>query len=89
MRKSTEKTDDDLIKTLNIKEKNSKKRPYSFIDKSVINMQLEIAKTIMRDAYEVQMQHPEANFTDIVNELTLNWRENVRNFVFALIIKKG
>lgn len=51
-------------------------------------MQLEIAKIVVRDAYEVQMRHPEADFTDIVNELTLNWRENIRNFVFALIIKK-
>lgn len=89
MKKSTERANNDLIKALNIKEKDSKKSPYSFADKSVVNMQLEIAKIIMRDAYEVQMQHPEANFTDIVNELTLNWRENVRNFVFALIIKKS
>lgn len=89
MKKGTERANNDLIKTLNIKEKDSKKRPYSFADKSIVNIQLEIAKIIMRDAYEVQMQHPEANFTDIVNELTLNWRENVRNFVFALIIKKG
>lgn len=87
MNKDDTKPDNNLIRLLNIKNKESNTRPYSIVDKSIINMQLEIAKIIIKDAYAIQMKCPEMDFASIVNELTTTWRDNIKNFVLALIIK--
>lgn len=87
MNKNSTKPDNNLIRSLNIKNKESNTQPYSTVDKAIINMQLEIAKIIMKDAYAIQMKYPEMEFSGIVNELTATWRDNIRNFVLALIIK--
>lgn len=58
MQKKNTEPNNSLMEALNIKDKKSKKRPSSVVDKSIVNMQLEIAKIIMKDAYAMQIKYP-------------------------------
>lgn len=85
MKNARSMMDGDPMETLKVEVAESGKQLRGSLDKSIVNTQVQIAKIIMKDAYQIQMAHPEQNFSDIVDDLAQNWKDNIKSFVHALM----
>ena len=54
--------------------------------KEIVDMQLQIARIVIADALKIQMEHPKKHFNDIIDELSENWKSNIKKFACALAI---
>lgn len=73
------------LDTLDVKTAESGKQLTSRPDKSIADTQKQIAEIIMKDAYKMQMAYPEKDFVEIVDELAQNWKDNIKNFAYAMM----
>ena len=73
-----------LIDKLNITNFVDADKPLSENDIQLLHLQLTAAQILLLDAEKIQQKQPQRTLSEIIEELSQTWKDNIHDFALAL-----